>query len=180
MMKTMEKLMDKLYTDDKSQMKDQNEPQVRNPNFRRKQGPPAPPVMPRGQRNPNEQQIKLPFQENLVDEEFIEKPQDHIHHFGNKPKESKTFVTKEEHDSFLFQQEEEDGQDEAHHFLLLFSPFELVWFGYERAGLSFCFSSFFCCFCAGTLQRRRVFVFTDLAFALWFDIMACEAGIAWE
>ena len=35
MMKTMEKLMDKLSTDDKNQMKDQNEPQVRNPNFRR-------------------------------------------------------------------------------------------------------------------------------------------------
>jgi hypothetical protein len=56
MMKTMEKLMDKLSVDDKNKMKDQNEPQVRNPNFRRKQGPPIPQVMPRGQRNPNEQQ----------------------------------------------------------------------------------------------------------------------------
>ena len=35
MMKTMEKLMDKLSADDKNQMKDPNEPQVRNPNFRR-------------------------------------------------------------------------------------------------------------------------------------------------
>ena len=53
MMKTMEKLMDKLSTDDKNQMKNQNEPQVRNPNFRRQQGPLVPQVMPMGQRNPN-------------------------------------------------------------------------------------------------------------------------------
>ena len=35
MTKTMEKLMDKLSADAKNQMKVQNEPQVRNPNFRR-------------------------------------------------------------------------------------------------------------------------------------------------
>ena len=52
-------------------MKDQNEPQVRNPNFRRNQGPPVPQVMPRGKRSPIEQQIEPPFQENLIDEEFI-------------------------------------------------------------------------------------------------------------
>ena len=37
MMKTMEKLMDKLSADDTNQMKDQNECQVRNSNFRRQQ-----------------------------------------------------------------------------------------------------------------------------------------------
>ena len=52
MMKTMEKLMDKLSTNDKNQMKDQNEPQVRNPNFRRQQGPLVPQVMPRGAKKP--------------------------------------------------------------------------------------------------------------------------------
>ena len=46
----------------------------------------------------------------MDDEEFIEKPQDHIHHFGNEIKDSKTFVTKDEHDNFLLQ-EEEDGLD---------------------------------------------------------------------
>ena len=46
----------------------------------------------------------------MIDEEFIEQPQDHIHHFGNDPKESRTFVTKDEHDSFV-SQEEEDDQD---------------------------------------------------------------------
>ena len=61
MVKTMEKLMDKLSADDKNQMKDQNEPQVRNHNFRRQQGPHVPQVMPRGKRNPNEQQINPPF-----------------------------------------------------------------------------------------------------------------------
>ena len=54
-MKTMEKMMETLSVDDKNQMKDQNEPQIRNPNFRRPQGPFVPQVMPRGQRNPNEQ-----------------------------------------------------------------------------------------------------------------------------
>ena len=67
--------------------------------------------MPRGQINPNEQQIRSPFQEILIDEEFIEKPQDHIHHFGNELKELETFVTKDVHDSLVFQEEEEGDQD---------------------------------------------------------------------
>ena len=100
--------MDKLSVDNKNQMKDQNEPQVRNPSFRWQQGPLVPQVMPMGQRKPNKQQIRPPFQENMVDEEFIEKPQDHIHHFGkNVPKESKTFLTKGEHDSFVSQEDDE-------------------------------------------------------------------------
>lgn len=102
MMKTMEKLMDKLFVDDRNQMKDQNETQVRNPNFGRQQGPHVPQIMPRGKRNPNEQQIRPPFQKNLAGEEFIEKKQDHIHHFGNnEPRETRTFLTKDEHDNFL-------------------------------------------------------------------------------
>ena len=103
--------MDKLCIDDKTQMKDQNETQVRNPNFRRHQGLLVPQVILRGQRNPNEQQIRPLFQENLVDEGYIEKPQDHIHHFGNnEPRESRTFLTKDEHDSFVSQEEEEDDE----------------------------------------------------------------------
>ena len=66
--------MGRFSMDDITQMKDQNEPQVRNPNVRRQQGHPVPQVMPREPRNPNEQQIRSPFQENLIDEEFIEKP----------------------------------------------------------------------------------------------------------
>ena len=66
--------------------------------------------MPRGKRNPNEQQIRPPFPENLIDEEFIEQPQDHIHHFGNELKELDTFVTKSEHDNFVSQEEEDDKE----------------------------------------------------------------------
>ena len=110
MMKTMEKLMDKLYVDDKNQTKNQNEPQVRNPNFRRQQGPHAPQVMPSRPRNPNEQQIRPPFQENLIDEDFIEKPLDHIHQFGDEPEESDTFVTKDKHDNFVSQEDEGDKE----------------------------------------------------------------------
>jgi hypothetical protein len=57
--------------------------------------------MPRGDRNPNEQQIISPFQENLVDEEFIEEPQEHIHQLGDDPKELDSFVTKDLHDNFV-------------------------------------------------------------------------------
>jgi hypothetical protein len=35
MMNTMENIMDKMYADDMTQMKDDNKPQVRNPNFRK-------------------------------------------------------------------------------------------------------------------------------------------------
>jgi len=71
MMKALEILMVKLSVDDKNQTKNQHEPQVKNPNFRRQQGPHIPQVMPREPRNPNEQQIRPPFQQNLVDEGFI-------------------------------------------------------------------------------------------------------------
>jgi len=54
MMKAIERLMVKLYSDDKNQMKNQSEPQIKNPNFRRKQGPHVPQVMQREPRNPNE------------------------------------------------------------------------------------------------------------------------------
>ena len=53
MMKTMEMIMDKLSVDDRNHVRDQNESQVRNPNFRRQQGPLVPQVVQRGQRNPN-------------------------------------------------------------------------------------------------------------------------------
>ena len=66
--------------------------------------------MPRGPRNPNEQQIRPPFQENLIDEEFTKKPQDHIHHFRNELTESDTFVTKSEHENFVSQEDEGDQE----------------------------------------------------------------------
>ena len=95
MMKALERLMVKLSLDEKNQTKNQHEPQVKNPNFRRQQGPLVPQVMQREPRNPNEHQIRPPFQQNLVDEEFIEEPQEHIHQFGDDPQESDSFVTKD-------------------------------------------------------------------------------------
>ena len=43
-----------------------------------------------------------------MDEEFIEKPQDHIHQFADELEESDTFVTKNEHDSFVSQEDEDE------------------------------------------------------------------------
>ena len=42
MMKAMDKLIDKLFVDDMYQVRDQNDPQIRNPNLRSQQGPPIP------------------------------------------------------------------------------------------------------------------------------------------
>ena len=66
--------------------------------------------MPRGPRNPNDQQIRPPFQENLVDKEFIEEPQEHIHQFGDDPEELDSFVTRSQHDNFVTQEDEGDQE----------------------------------------------------------------------
>jgi hypothetical protein len=87
--------------DDRPQVREKNEPKIRNPNFRRPQGPPAPQILQRGQRNQNDQQIRPPFQENFVAEDYIKQPKDHIHQFGEN--ESNIFVTKKEHDKFLLE-----------------------------------------------------------------------------
>ena len=67
--------MDKLYVDERPPSREHNEPHIRNPNFRRPQGPPAPQILQRGQRNQNDQ-VRAPFQENVVDESYIEQPKD--------------------------------------------------------------------------------------------------------
>ena len=55
MLKTMEKLMDRLTVDNRSFNREQTDPQVRNPNFRR----PNPPMLPQNRekdmRNPRNQ-----------------------------------------------------------------------------------------------------------------------------
>ena len=61
--------------------------------------------MQREPRNPNEQQIRPPFQQNLVDDKFIEEPQEHIHQFDDDPEESDSFVTKDQHDNFVTQED---------------------------------------------------------------------------
>ena len=105
MMKAMEKIMERLFVDDRPQVTERNEPQIENPNLRRPQGPPASQILQRGQRNQNDQQIRPPFQENFVAKDYTEQPKDHIHQFGEN--EAKVFVTKEEHDKFLLENRED-------------------------------------------------------------------------
>lgn len=78
MMKVMKKLMGKISIDKRPLAREQNEIQIRNPNFRRPQGPPPPQILQRGQRNQNDQ-VGPPFQENIIEEKYPESPEDHIH-----------------------------------------------------------------------------------------------------
>ena len=48
------KALVKISIVEKNQLRNQNKPQVRNPNFRRRKGPPVPQFMPRVPKNPNE------------------------------------------------------------------------------------------------------------------------------
>ena len=43
-----------------------------------------------------------------MDEEYLEEPQEHIHQFGDDPEESDSFVTKDQHDNFVTQEDEGD------------------------------------------------------------------------
>ena len=72
MLKTMEKLMDRLTMDNRVFNKEQVDPQIRNPNFRRPNPLVPPPNRQRDMRNPRnqeEQQIRPPFPENYVRDE---------------------------------------------------------------------------------------------------------------
>ena len=112
----MEKMMERLIVDDTHVVREQNEPYIRNPKFRqpRNQGLPPPQILQRGKRNQNQNdQVRPPFQENLLDEAFPQQNEGHINQFGEK--ESRVFLTKEEHDRFTQDFDEnksEDGLDE--------------------------------------------------------------------
>ena len=45
-----------------------------------------------------------------MDEEFIEEPQEHIFQFGDDPEESDSFITKDQHDNFVTQEDEGDQE----------------------------------------------------------------------
>ena len=64
--------------------------------------------MQREAKNPNEQKIKPPFQQNLVDDEYIQETQEHINQFGDDLEESVPIITKDQHDNFVTQQDEGD------------------------------------------------------------------------
>ena len=71
-LKTMEKLMDRLTVDNGPLNIKHNEPQIRNLNFRRPNPPPPPQIRQRDMRNPrnpDDQQIQPPFPKNYVADE---------------------------------------------------------------------------------------------------------------
>ena len=88
-MKTMEKFIEKLVVGEKPIVTQQQDSQIRNANFRRQQFPHI------RQRNPNENQIRRPFQENIVIDD-VEENDEHIHCLDKD--EHKFYIRKEDHD----------------------------------------------------------------------------------
>ena len=85
MVKTMERLVEKLSLDNKTSIRDKTKLQHRNPNFIRL---PVTHIRQRDQRNQGDQQIIPPFQNNYVDENF----EDNIHYCDDV--ETYIFLTK--------------------------------------------------------------------------------------
>ena len=115
MLKTMEKLMNRLNMDNRPLNIEKNEPQIRNTNFRRPNPPPPPQIRQRDMSNPrnqDDQQISTPFHKNYVayedEAKYIE---DHIHHFGDL--DSKIYLTKEEHIMFAHEDDNNDFEEES-------------------------------------------------------------------
>ena len=73
MLKTMDKLVEKLSFHNKPINREQREPHIRNPNFRR---PQVPQIRQREQINEGDNKIKPPFQNNLVDKYYAEQCDD--------------------------------------------------------------------------------------------------------
>ena len=99
-LKTMEKLMDIFTMDNRSFNREQADPQIRTPNFRR----PNPPMPPqnrqrnmRNLRNQEEQQIRPPFPENYVADE--EDPAENEIHLSGEL-DSEIYLIEEEHHMF--------------------------------------------------------------------------------
>jgi hypothetical protein len=108
MMKTMERLMERMSVENKPATRDQTDFQPRNQNFRRA---PVPQIRQRDQRDQGDQQIKPPFQNNYANEDFDQIIEDHMHCCDDT--ETNVFLTKGEHDQFMdandeFMQENDD------------------------------------------------------------------------
>jgi hypothetical protein len=75
-LRTMERMMERFSESDRKVVREQHEPIIRNPNFRNPRQstlPPPPQILPRGQRNQIQNQtdqVRPPFQENLLDDEY--------------------------------------------------------------------------------------------------------------
>jgi hypothetical protein len=75
-MKTMERFMEIMSLENNPTTRDQTNFQPRNQNFRRA---PVLQIMQRDQQNQGDQQIKLPFQKNYVNEYFDQIIEDNMH-----------------------------------------------------------------------------------------------------
>ena len=103
LVKVMERLVYKLSIREKPPARD-NVLQIRNPNYRApRQWDPLPPrIVQRGEKLPNNpnngntDQVRPPFQQNLVDEEFLQIEEEEINSVSGE--EEKCFFTKRQHD----------------------------------------------------------------------------------
>ena len=76
MLRAMERMMERFSDSDRQVAREKHEPIIRNPNFtntRQLALPPPPQILSRGQRNQIQNQtdqVRPPFQENLLDDEY--------------------------------------------------------------------------------------------------------------
>jgi hypothetical protein len=96
MMKTMEKLMERMSMGNRPAAREQHDPQPRNQNLRRGQ---VPQIRQREQREQGDQQTRPPFQNNYVDEDFDQMFEDQMHCCDDK--NPHVFLTKGEHDQYM-------------------------------------------------------------------------------
>jgi hypothetical protein len=96
MMKTMERLMERMSMENKPATREKNDFQPRNQNFRRA---PVPQIRKRDQRDQGDQQIRPPFQKNYANEDFDQMIQDQMHCCDDT--NTYVFLTKGEHDQFM-------------------------------------------------------------------------------
>ena len=93
MMRTMEKLMEKMSVGNRLIAREQQDPQPRNKNLRRGQ---APHIRQREQRDQGYQQTRPPFQNNYADEDFDQMFEEQMNCCDDK--NPCVFLTKREHD----------------------------------------------------------------------------------
>lgn len=102
MMKTMEKLKERLEMEQRKDLKEPAKGQNRNQNFIR---PPIPKIQQREQRNLVDHLVRPPFQDNYVTVYYEDPNEDQIHQVDNN--DTEVYLTKEEHDRWYSGQEGE-------------------------------------------------------------------------
>jgi hypothetical protein len=94
MMKTMEKLMENMSLDNNPNTREKVDVPPRN-----QRRPTIQQIIQRDQRNQGDQQIRPPFKNNYVNENFDENFEDNMHFCDGD--ETEVFLTTEEHDPFM-------------------------------------------------------------------------------